>query len=117
MTAWWEAADSAAEAARILERRHHERAARAAVRLSAEHGARCEGYRPPAGRGDMSAARLTPRESEVASLAAAGRSNREIADQMHLSLRTVENHLQRAFVKLGVNDRSALSKTLGASHS
>jgi DNA-binding NarL/FixJ family response regulator len=50
-------------------------------------------------------------------LAAAGRSNREIADQMHLSLRTVENHLQRAFVKLGVNDRSALSKTLGASHS
>jgi DNA-binding NarL/FixJ family response regulator len=117
MTVWWEAADSAAEAARILERRHHERAARAAVRLSAEHGARCEGYRPPAGRGDMSAARLTPRESEVASLAAAGRSNREIADQMHLSLRTVENHLQRAFVKLGVNDRSALSKTLGASHS
>lgn len=114
MTAWWWAADSASDAARILERRHQERAARAAARRSAEYAARCEGYRPQAGTADLGPARLTPRESEVARLAAAGRSNREIAEQMHLSPRTVENHLQRAYVKLGVSDRSELVHALGA---
>lgn len=117
MTAWWDAADSASDAARILERRHQERAARAAWRTSAEHAAQCEGYRPEPGSAGSGPARLTPRESQVATLAAAGRTNREIADHMQLSLRTVENHLQRSFVKLGVNDRSALAATLAASSS
>ena len=41
-------------------------------------------------------------------LAAAGLSNRAIADQLVLSLRTVENHLHRAFTKLGVSSRAEL---------
>ena len=49
---------------------------------------------------------LTPREQEVASLAAAGRSNPEIAAELHLSLRTVETHVRSIRRKTGVTDRS-----------
>jgi DNA-binding NarL/FixJ family response regulator len=52
---------------------------------------------------------LTAREAEVASLAAAGLANREIAEQLVVSLRTVENHLHRAFTKLGVTSRAELA--------
>jgi DNA-binding NarL/FixJ family response regulator len=52
---------------------------------------------------------LTAREQEVVALASAGRSNREIAAELVLSLRTVENHLHRAFAKLGVASRSELA--------
>jgi DNA-binding NarL/FixJ family response regulator len=51
---------------------------------------------------------LTSREREIALLAHGGRSNREIADQLHLSVRTVENHMSRALRKLGFRDRSGL---------
>jgi DNA-binding CsgD family transcriptional regulator len=56
---------------------------------------------------------LTRREHEVAGLAAQGRSNREIADQLVVSVRTVENHLQRVYAKLGVSSRDELGATLG----
>ena len=51
---------------------------------------------------------LTPRELEVAELAADGMSNRDIATRIGLSARTVETHLQRAYTKLGVHDRAEL---------
>ena len=51
---------------------------------------------------------LTAREAQVVELAASGLSNRAIADQLVLSLRTVENHLHRAFTKLGVSSRAEL---------
>jgi pimeloyl-ACP methyl ester carboxylesterase/DNA-binding CsgD family transcriptional regulator len=44
--------------------------------------------------------RLTPREREVLNLVAAGRDNREIAEQLTLSVRTVERHLQTIYRKL-----------------
>ncbi len=44
--------------------------------------------------------------------AAAGRSNQQIADDMHLSVRTVGNHLQRAYEKLGVSGRQELAGAL-----
>ena len=50
-------------------------------------------------------ARLTPAERETASLAAGGRTNKEIARQLVLSSRTVENRLQRVYVKLGISGR------------
>jgi DNA-binding CsgD family transcriptional regulator len=56
---------------------------------------------------------LTRREREVARLAAAGRSGREIARTLHLSARTVDNHLGRAYAKLGVSGRPALAALLG----
>lgn len=55
---------------------------------------------------------LTKREAEIARLAAEGMSNREIAELLVLSLRTVENHLQRAMVKLGKHRRSQLGAAI-----
>jgi DNA-binding CsgD family transcriptional regulator len=52
---------------------------------------------------------LTAREAEVVRLAAGGLANRAIAEELVVSLRTVENHLHRAFAKLGVRSRSELS--------
>ena len=50
---------------------------------------------------------LTDREVEVIELVAAGRTNREIADQLVLSVRTVDRHVSRIFEKLGVKSRIA----------
>jgi ATP/maltotriose-dependent transcriptional regulator MalT len=51
---------------------------------------------------------LTVREHEIAGYAAIGLSNREIADRLTVSVRTVENHLQRTYNKLGISARSDL---------
>jgi DNA-binding CsgD family transcriptional regulator len=55
---------------------------------------------------------LSPREREVALLAARGLTSREVGDRLCLSRRTVEGHLQRAYTKLGISDRSSLAKAL-----
>jgi DNA-binding CsgD family transcriptional regulator len=51
---------------------------------------------------------LSAREREIAQLAAAGRSNREIAGQLYIAQKTVEKHLASAFHKLGISSRSQL---------
>jgi DNA-binding CsgD family transcriptional regulator len=56
---------------------------------------------------------LTRREREVAVLAARGRTSREIAAELHVSVRTVDNHLQNAYTKLGVSRRNDLATALG----
>jgi DNA-binding CsgD family transcriptional regulator len=55
---------------------------------------------------------LTPQEAEVADLAAAGLTNKEIAERLHLSARTVGGHLYRLFPKLGVTNRASLRDAL-----
>ncbi|WP_406397347.1 helix-turn-helix transcriptional regulator [Streptomyces sp. NBC_00879] len=55
--------------------------------------------------------RLSPREQEVAELAGAGLSNREIAATLHLSPRTVEQHVARSLRKLGAVSRRDLAVT------
>ncbi len=52
------------------------------------------------------AARLTPREQEVLSLIAAGRTNRQIADRLTISLPTAERHVHNILSKLGVTNRT-----------
>jgi DNA-binding NarL/FixJ family response regulator len=47
--------------------------------------------------------RLTQREGEIFALIGCGRSNREIAAQLHLSQRTVETHRKNIVAKLGVS--------------
>ena len=59
---------------------------------------------------------LTAREREIANLAAAGLSNREIADRLVVSVRTVEGHLYRACVKLGISDREQLATMIRSGH-
>jgi DNA-binding CsgD family transcriptional regulator len=56
---------------------------------------------------------LTPTELRVVRLAAAGRSNREIAHELYVTLKTVQGHLSRAYAKLGIEGRSGLSRALG----
>ena len=56
---------------------------------------------------------LTTREEEIARLAAEGLSNQQIANRLHISVRTVENHLLRAFRKLAIATRSELPRALG----
>ncbi|MHC9293156.1 LuxR C-terminal-related transcriptional regulator [Mycobacterium sp. LTG2003] len=53
---------------------------------------------------------LTDREWEIANLVGVGLSNRQIADRLCLSVRTVDGHLYRMFAKLGVEDRDQLSR-------
>ena len=65
---------------------------------------------PAAGGGTAEA--LTAQELEVASLAAAGLTNRQIGEQLYMSPRTVGAHLYRVFPKLGVTSRAALRDAL-----
>jgi DNA-binding CsgD family transcriptional regulator/tetratricopeptide (TPR) repeat protein len=55
---------------------------------------------------------LTRRELEVAELIAKGCSNRQIAEQFRLSVRTVETHVSRILSKLGVTSRTAIAARL-----
>lgn len=57
---------------------------------------------------------LTERELDIALLAAQGRTNREIADELVLSARTVGNHLYRVYAKAGVDGRVELAGVLRA---
>ncbi|WP_432641302.1 response regulator transcription factor [Arthrobacter polaris] len=52
---------------------------------------------------------LTRRESEIALMAARGIPDKDIAHQLHVSVRTVEGHLYRAYSKLGITARNQLS--------
>jgi DNA-binding NarL/FixJ family response regulator len=103
------AADAAAQAAFAFQvsygRRRAVEAAAVAQRLAAE----CGGIRTPAL--DIAAHPLpvTMREREIANLVAAGLSNKEIADRLVVSVRTVEGHLYRACIKLDISDREQLA--------
>jgi DNA-binding CsgD family transcriptional regulator len=57
---------------------------------------------------------LTPQEREIAMLAAAGLTNKEIGQRLFLSPRTVSGHLHRIFPKLAITSRAALRDALTA---
>ena len=56
---------------------------------------------------------LTPAERRVAQLAAEGLTNRQIAETLWVTLKTVEVHLGRSYGKLGIGGRGQLSAALG----
>lgn len=60
-----------------------------------------------------SAVPLTARELEVARLVADDLSTKEVAERLHLSARTVSNHLQNTYNKLGIARRTELAGALG----
>ena len=62
--------------------------------------------------GDGPAA-LTPQQLQIATLAAAGLTNKQIGERLYLSPRTVATHLHQVFPKLGVTTRAALRDALG----
>jgi DNA-binding CsgD family transcriptional regulator len=57
-------------------------------------------------------AALTPRQRQVCELAAAGKGNRQIAQALFLSIKTVETHLAAGYRKLGVSTRAELAAQL-----
>ena len=103
------AAEAAATAVRTF-RAARDPQALAASTLLADVLARCDTLRTPALLAVQPA--LTSRERQVAELAAEGARSRAIADRLFLSPRTVENHLQRVYAKLGVNGRMELAPAL-----
>jgi DNA-binding CsgD family transcriptional regulator len=71
----------------------------------------------PRRSGDPGPGVLTPSELRVATLAAEGLTNREIAQALYISLKTVEMHLSHAYDKLGVHSRIRLAAALPSSQS
>jgi DNA-binding CsgD family transcriptional regulator len=108
---------------------HHRRAGRRAraTRLLEEAGRRFDamgahrwlertrreleacGARPASRRAADAPTTLTTQERVVARLVAAGRTNREVAAELFISVKTVEHHLSRVFAKLGVRSRTQLA--------
>ena len=66
------------------------------------------------GRKPRAAGELTRTEAQVAQLAAAGRTNKEIAHALFVTVHTVEAHLSSTYAKLGVRSRAQLSQRLPA---
>jgi DNA-binding CsgD family transcriptional regulator len=106
------AAESAADAARAWERAGDARAATRAEQRAAQLARACADAATPTLESLGDPVRLTPAEREAALLAASGRSNKDIAAQLCLSVRTVENRLQRVYEKLGISRRSDLAAAL-----
>lgn len=119
VSAWYEdagylysAADAAAQAAVLRDRAGEcgpgAGSAARVLRLAAS----CGGAISPAIRSAIRPLPLTSREREVAALVAEGLTNRELADRLTVSVRTVENHIYRACVKVDVTDRESLAAVI-----
>jgi DNA-binding CsgD family transcriptional regulator len=106
------AAEARVEAAAVSRREGRPRDAAADEHRAAQLLSRCEGATTPVIKTITARARLTPGELDAAMQAAAGRSNKQIAADSHLSVRTVESHLQRAYEKLGITSRRELADAL-----
>lgn len=106
------AAEAASAAAAAWQRAGQGRRATAATSLATAIAGRCEDARTALLTTIAPTARLTDREREVALLAATGTPSKDIAGALHLSVRTVNNHLQHAYTKLGVTTRRELAAVL-----
>ncbi|CUR54978.1 Regulatory protein (Modular protein) [metagenome] len=106
------AGDAAAQAAHS-HRRQGRRGSALSASAFAERLAAASGARTPALALAVRPLPLTTREREIVELAARGLSNKDIAERLTVSVRTVEGHLYRAGRRLGVSERSALKEVLG----
>jgi len=109
-----------------LRRAGHPAAARTflaqAIHLAESHGAR---WTADAAREELHIAggrhrtrtpgtHLTAQEQRVARLAAGGSTNKQIAAQLHLSVKTIEYHLRQTYTKLGITSRHQLTTAIGS---
>jgi DNA-binding CsgD family transcriptional regulator len=107
------AAEAAAAAAQALRRVGEHRRATALAHRASQLLADCEGATTPGVAQLQGASPLTTREHEIAVMAAAGLTSKMIASRLFLSNRTIENHLQRVYAKLGIPGRRQLADALG----
>ncbi|WP_165436300.1 helix-turn-helix transcriptional regulator [Amycolatopsis suaedae] len=118
-------AEASAELGTLLRRRgrpedavpHLRRAVELAARCAAKPLARMAADELRAAEGTLRPGRdtvhgLTKQETRIAGMAARGLTNRQIADALHLTRRTVELHLSGAYRKLGISGRADLSTAL-----
>ncbi|HZM81158.1 MAG TPA: helix-turn-helix transcriptional regulator [Candidatus Limnocylindrales bacterium] len=105
------AAETAAEASHAYWQAGRADSARRQAARAAQLAAQCDNPATPALQGHEMP-ELTPRQWEIARLAASGLTNQQIAEQLVVSVRTVHNHLNQAYAKLGVHARAQLASLL-----
>ena len=108
------AADAAAQAAPLHDQAGQRRRSAESSGRALQLAALCGGAITPAIRSATRPLPLSPREREIAALIAEGLSNREIAEKLLVSVRTVEGHIYRACIKLDVSDRDDLAVIVSA---
>jgi DNA-binding CsgD family transcriptional regulator len=86
------------------------RTARATYEVLLESSRTCMGDGPLGSQ----TARLTAQELRVANLVAAGMSNREVADALHVSIHTVKTHVKNVLEKLSIRSRWQMAATVGS---
>lgn len=107
------AAEAWNAASLAFRKNHDQRSATDALRRASECRGRCEDADTPGLANENSIAPLTEREREVIGLAARGTPSKQIADTLFISVRTVNNLIQRAYTKLGVSSRAEAAVALG----
>lgn len=108
------AADAAAQAAVAYAATQQSSRSRYATAQAQQLAEECGGLCTPALRIPAVPVRLTGRQREVAELVGVGLSNKEIADRLTTSLRTVEGHLYRACKRVGASSRTELAAIMRA---
>jgi DNA-binding CsgD family transcriptional regulator/tetratricopeptide (TPR) repeat protein len=106
------AAEAAMQASSSYQRSGDDRRANASALRSAAMAEGTDIALAPNASSTSTLTPLTAREREIAYLASQGSSNKEISELLFLSTRTVENHLSKVFVKLGVTTRQGLHAAL-----
>jgi DNA-binding CsgD family transcriptional regulator len=106
------AVDAAAHAALAYRRRDLRGSALGCSTRADALADQCGGVSTPALRQAYERLPLTDREREIVMLIGQGLSNREVAERLSLSVRTVEGHLYKAMVKTGTSSRDEVAALL-----
>jgi DNA-binding NarL/FixJ family response regulator len=109
------ATEAAAESAQIHQGAGRDSSARRVTALATRWMATCEEARTPGLEFLTEPPELTPRQREIARLAARGMASKAIAAQLALSVRTVDNYLGQIYRKLGIGSREELAVAMGLS--
>jgi DNA-binding NarL/FixJ family response regulator len=100
---------------RLKRRRDARNSIQAALEIFTQHGAQLWAERAQAelvrisGSGPSASNELSETERQIAMLVGAGRANKQVATELHVTVRTVESNLTRIYKKLGVSSRSQLA--------
>jgi DNA-binding CsgD family transcriptional regulator len=106
------ASEAFAHAGDAARRAGDQRAATRLLALAAEQRQQCDDVVSVAPIVDTGPVTLTRREREIAMLAAQGLASKEIGERLFISRRTAENHLAKAYDKLGIRTRAELARVL-----